>query len=472
MRELATHERELITKMHGLIVTKRRRNQLRTKYFEGKKRLDSFGISVPPQLRDFETVIGWPAKACTTKSRRIKPEGFTLSHPSELLDEIREEFAAARMQWLERQAIDAAVQHSVAFVFQSRGREGEPDVVTVVKDAEQATAILDPRTGQTIAALEMVSNTRWLLHTPGMVTMCASQLGKWVAVEDYPTVPGKVFCVPYIHGATLKRQFGQSRITRPVMGFTDMAVRTLLRQEVSAEFYSAPQRYMLGATDDMFTDEDGNPVPAWEAMIGALLVAPDPDPDENPDAKRVDVGEFRQMSMEPHSAHMRTIAMMFSGETSIPPGYLGIIQDNPESAEAKWASEEDLVSSAEAEFPAIDMARTQLAKDRVALLHGEWTDTMAADLKTLTTHFRSPSTPTQQTLSQAVATEVGAGILPATGRVTWERMGYSQSMIDQLEKNQREDDVRKLTEAVREGAAKRQTDERVVELAGRRGNTD
>ena len=72
--------------------------------------------------------------------------------------------------------------------------------------------------------------------------------------------------------------------------------------------------------------------------------------DENmPDAlARADVKQFNGQSPEPQNAHLRMLAQLFSGETGIPIGELGIIGDsNPTSAEALAMSKEDLISEAE-----------------------------------------------------------------------------------------------------------------------------
>src|SRR4029077_6040721 len=50
----------------------------------------------------------------------------------------------------------------------------------------------------------------------------------------------------------------------------------------------------------------------------------------------------------PQNAHLRMLAQMFSGETGVPIGELGIIGDtNPTSAEALLVSRDDLISEAE-----------------------------------------------------------------------------------------------------------------------------
>ena len=55
------------------------------------------------------------------------------------------------------------------------------------------------------------------------------------------------------------------------------------------------------------------------------------------------IKQLQQATMTPHSDMLRTVAMAFSGETGIPPSSLGIIHDQPASAEAIRAAEHDLL---------------------------------------------------------------------------------------------------------------------------------
>jgi hypothetical protein len=70
--------------------------------------------------------------------------------------------------------------------------------------------------------------------------------------------------------------------------------------------------------------------------------------DEDAANPRADVKQFHGQSPEPQNAHLRMLAQMFSGETGIPIGELGIIGDaNPTSAEALQVSRDDLIAEAE-----------------------------------------------------------------------------------------------------------------------------
>ena len=103
------------------------------------------------------------------------------------------------------------------------------------------------------------------------------------------------------------------------------------RAEVSAEFYSFPQKYVTGL------DPDADPLDAWKASISAMLRF-----DKDEEGDRPTVGQFTQQSMSPYTEQLRMAAAMFSGETGLTLDDLGFPTDNPSSAEAIKAAHETL----------------------------------------------------------------------------------------------------------------------------------
>lgn len=109
------------------------------------------------------------------------------------------------------------------------------------------------------------------------------------------------------------------------------ALRTLLRSEVSAEFYSFPQKYITGLSQDA----DG--FDKWKAVISSFLALTKDDDGDKPS-----VGQFTQQSMSPYTEQLRTFASLFAGESGLTLDDLGFVTDNPSSAEAIKASHENL----------------------------------------------------------------------------------------------------------------------------------
>ena len=200
-------------------------------------------------------------------------------------------------------------------------------------------------------------------------------------------------------------------------------MRTLLRSEIAAEFFSAPQRYLLGADMEAFEDENGELKPGWESIIGHLLVASRPvDDNGNTSESNPVAGQFAQASMEPHAAELRSVATMF-----IPVNYLGIVQDNPASADAIRAAESDLISVAESaqnDFAAAWAEVAILAAMASRAARGlPWE---VDDLAGIRPVWRDASTPTKAAQAQSVMTLVTAGVLPPTSEVTYELLGFDR----------------------------------------------
>lgn len=446
MRELSDDELKTFNKLHDKLNRLKKRNRLRYRYADSKKTLDQVGFSIPPHMASFQAVLGWPEKACGVLTRRLRPRLFATVGGSSLLDDVNRHFASADVQLVERMAIEAAARYGVSFVFTTAGDTsiGEPEVLHSVCSALTATALQDPRSRRIMAALEVVEGG-FNLCLPGVTLFVGRRGNRWVVLEDFKTTPGRVLCTAYVIGGQVDALFGKSRITRPVMALTDMAVRVMLRQEVSAEFFSSPQRYMLGATEDMFVGANGEPRTGWETVLGSLLVAPDDE--DKYENQRVSVGQFSQMSMQPHSDHLRSVAMMFSGETSIPASYLGILHDNPSSAEAITAHEAELVSIAESEISWLNTARVSLAQNAIAVLAGsDYSVAEAVEIAGFVPLWNDPSTPTQAATSDAMAKQLGALPWMAESDIALEGFGYDGPTIERLKVDRRRASIGPLVE--------------------------
>ena len=115
------------------------------------------------------------------------------------------------------------------------------------------------------------------------------------------------------------------------MSIMKSAVRTVKRSEIAAEFFSYPQKYVLGMSND--ADE----MDKWQATMSAMLRI-----DKDEDGDRPVVGQFQATSMTPHGDQLRILAGLFGGETGLTLDDLGFPSANPSSAEAIKSSHESL----------------------------------------------------------------------------------------------------------------------------------
>ena len=138
--------------------------------------------------------------------------------------------------------------------------------------------------------------------------------------------------VPIIYKPDARRPFGHSRISRACMSIVGSALRTIKRSEISAEFYSFPQKWVTGV------DDDAAELDKWTAAMSAMMKFT-----MNEDGTdHVKLGQFAQQSMAPHVEQLKMFASLFGGETGLTLDDLGFPQANPSSYEAIQAAHENL----------------------------------------------------------------------------------------------------------------------------------
>lgn len=471
---LASEEQAVLNALLDQWRAKKHINLTRSHYYDAKHAVKNLGIAVPPYLQKLDIVLGWPAKAVDALALRVNHEGFVVPTSRELTAEVEDIADLNAFDIESASAQVAALIHSLAFIFVSLGDEeaGEPDVVVAFRDALSATGLYDPRKRALSSALAIIETsesgepTEMNLYTPEEVIILRQNAnGVWDRPDRRPHGLGYVPVVPLVFKPRLGRPFGTSRITRPIMSITDSAMRTVLRSEVGAEFYAGPQRVLLGADESAFMDQDGNLKSQWEAIIGRIWAIPMGE-DANGDPVRPDVKQMPQVSMQPHTDHLRMFAAMFAGEAGLPLDELGIVQDNPSSAEAIYAAKESLL--VEAEHAQTTFGRAYDRALRIALeLRLDRTIEDRVRSK-----WRDASTPSRAQATDAVTKQIAAGVLDPQDEVTWELLGYDETTIERLKAAQRRRRAEAIGTLAERAEAARQESPIVADFASRRTEDD
>lgn len=404
IRELEAWEAQALSKMLRVIRKSAHRNKVRKNLYESKTRLERIGFSVPPHMVDFQTPLGWAEKSVSVPAARIRREGFRMPFESSLLDDLKEIYGGGYTARLEGGVTKSSLRYGPAFMFITRGNEfaGEPKVVFSAKSALEATCIQNPRTGVVEAALELEGHSGALLYFPGVVLRVENNDGRWIVISEHRQPHGLVLCEPFVWDWDLDRQFGRSRITRPLIGAIERGVRTLLRMEVTAEFFSAPQRALMGASEEHFTDKDGKPIDIWKAITGGVWALPDVFDEDEDKLVRAQLQQLSQASMTPHSEMFEKVALQASSEMSMPVGYLGVMQNQPQAEGAIKASEVDMVALIEYQIESSYKTSSEnLARKALAVFHDGMTDSMDLDLRRLSARYAKPGTPTEAARADA-----------------------------------------------------------------------
>lgn len=401
---------------------RRPRNLTRTVYYDGEAALKDFGISLPPQMRRIESALGWAAKGVHAVTDRSKFEAFVSpagsGDPFDLEgvmydNRFRAEFPQAK--------VSSAV-HGCSFLTVSQGdvQAGEPSVLVLARAADDSAALWDRRRRAISAFLSIVDTdvagqpTVMVVHLPEKVVTLTKGFQSWtVDVRRNPL--GVVSVAPLVYKPELKRPFGHSRITRASMGYADSGLRTIVRAEVSSEFYSAPEYWLFGADVSAFQKAD-----KWSAVMGRIK------------ALEYDAGEpvpqlhrFAGASPLPHTEQLRMWANLFADDQDMDVKFADT--SNPSSADAIFAAKETLITVTRDANVVWERGAVDAMVLAVRLRDG--LDRVPDELRRLTAQSTDPAVVSPS--AQADAFVKKAAVMPqlANTEVGLEMAGFSREQI-------------------------------------------
>lgn len=312
------------------LTSKRSRVLLRYNYYEQKAIASDLGISTPKGLEWLNSINGWCSKAVDSLADRLQFDKFDNDY-----FDFETMFNQNNPDIFFDDSILSALISSCCFVLITKGEKNDlgQRIRFQVIDGGNATGIIDDFTKlltEGYAVLKRDDNgnvKRYAYCTAGKTEIYEGD--KLIAVETFKSN----YCalVPIIYKPDSKREFGHSRISRACMDYARQAMRTVKRMEISAEFYSFPQKYITGLA------QDAEDLDKWKSAMSAMLAFTKDDEGDSPT-----VGQFQTGSMAPHVEQIKSIASMFAGETGLTLDDLGFVTSNPSSAEAIKAGHESL----------------------------------------------------------------------------------------------------------------------------------
>lgn len=319
-------ERVGIESLRAKLKQKSLRVLKRYQYYDAKIPL-RIRSDLPKEFRWMASVLGWNATAVDSMADRIIFRGFGND-----VFGFNDICAMNNADILFPSGVLAALIGSTSFVYIAPDETGYP--LMRVLDGHDATGIIDPVTRMLTEGYAVLERdydrkqpTLEAYFEPHLTTFYPKG-GQPYAIENPAPYP---LLVPIIHRPDATRAFGHSRITRPCMDLTNAAMRNLQRSEVASEFYSYPQRYVLGMSDE------AESMDKWAVAMSALLRI-----DKDEDGDRPTVGQFQQQTMTPFGDQMRMIAGQFCGETGLSLSDIGVPSQTAVSPETVKAEHEKL----------------------------------------------------------------------------------------------------------------------------------
>ena len=438
------------------------RNLTRSVYYDGKAALKDFGISLPPKMRSIEAALGWVAKGVHAVTDRSKFEGFVSTDGSD------DPFDLSGVLWDNRflvefpaAAVSSAV-HGCSFLTVSQGdvASGEPGVLVLPRAADASAALWDRRRRALRGFLSVVDTddagqiTQMIMHTPEKVVTLTRGHAKWVAdVRRNPL--GVVSVSPLVHKYELGRPLGHSRITRAAMGYSDSALRTIVRAEVSSEFYSAPEYYLFGADVSSFVGDD-----KWSALMGRIKAMDVEDGEDKPDLHR-----FTGASPQPHTDQLRMWANLFADDQDLDVKFAD--SSNPSSADAIFAAKETLITTTRDANAMWGYGAVQAMHLAVRLRDN--LDTVPDELRTLSAQFTDPAIVSPSARADAFS-KLATSIEGFGGsEVGMEYAGLTREQIVRFQADRRRASVSGLVTSIGDRLAAATADPAVAAVSAERG---
>lgn len=474
MSSLSEDDRRLLQALETKIGSYKSINRLLKAYYEGNLWLNKIGFSVPPKMQNFQTIMGWPAIVVDVIEERLKWKGWydlTSDRPQiQNSGSIDPEAPPALsrggkgdQEFFDGVFLDnnleaeAPMVHLDALIygcgFTAVGTRDPNDLETTplitTESTELTTGIYDVQRRRLSSGVVFRTDDEGNIVKAALMklneTLYLKRLnveGSWIVEDRDPHNLGRLPLVPFINRPMASRRTGRSEITRPIRGYTDIGIRTLLGMETNREFFSAPQRYILGATEDDFKDEVGNKIPGWQAVIGRMWGI-----GRNEDGELPEVGQWDPSPSRPYLEQIQGLAQLVAADGAVPQTYLGFMSDNPASADSIRALESRLIKRSERRITSFGWSWGEVGRLAWMIANN------SSRAPRLDTDWGNPATPTQQADADATMKLVSAGILPPTSVITRNRIGLSKTEQKILTREIREFEAKQRTEEARKASA-------------------
>jgi hypothetical protein len=206
----------------------------------------------------------------------------------------------------------------------------------------------------------------------------------------------------------------------------DGYVRTIANATIGLEFSTAPQKYLLGVSDEQYDTLINQ---KFRQYVGNILAATkDPETGEKPT-----FGQLSQGSISPHTEMIRILATQFSAATGLTVTDTGVVNDaNPTSSDAILAQSQTLVNMAEQLNTANGDALREIAIMALAIMKNVDVNELTDEQKAVMAHFKNPAMP-------SVAVTADAAIKIASARAEFaetdsflEMIGFDQADIRRI----------------------------------------
>ena len=433
---LGAREQEMLDKLLTVYQNASIKNETKDRYYEGKIRLDevNLGIALPQGMSGLEIGCAWGAKTVDVLAGRSMFDGFV----GENGEEVEELARIVRDNNLIAEYPKACRDElKIGCSFATLSADDKVKCRIKFHSAQSAAAVWDGEKGRIAYGFAVVGTAPndedigvW---EPSMINLYTDDAiwvlrrdGQIWRAERRPHKMGRPLMEPLIYNPTSAKPFGQSRIKEPIRRLIQGYVRTIANATIGLEFSTAPQKYLLGITDEQY-DKVINQ--KFKQYVGNILASTvNPETGEKPS-----FGQLPQGSIGPHVEMLRILATQFSAATGLTVTDTGVVNDaNPTSSDAILAQSQTLVSMAEQLNERNGNSLRNIGMMAIAVANNMRLDQLTETQQNIVAHFKNPAMPSVAVTADA-AIKIASARQEFAGTDTFlEMIGFDQADIRRI----------------------------------------
>ena len=430
---LTSDEKDALDDLLNVYDRTRNRNSVLEEYYEGDVMVKNIGVDIIPADASIHVDLScdWARKAVHSIANLVRFDGFVFED-GEQDDGLNRALAESgfhaafnrnRVGMFKKGCMFAAVNSVDGH---ARVRFHSADTACAVMDASReriayGLAIADAK--RVPWSQDGYEATQVNLFMPGnRVMLVRGDTERWT-VERVRTPDDRPMMEPFVYAPTDTKPLGNSRITPQVRDLVDDVLRVRLAMVLSTAFYSVPLRAILGLSDEMY---DKLSKSKWGTYLNPMLLAT---------SNKGQVPEVMQLPSNSPEALIRLIeadAKLFSGSTGVPLNSLGIVYDNPSSAEAIAESRKDLTEDAEDAIALLEGSMRNVALMCMAVESNTTTDGLSDAQNGVMAKFENPSMPSVAARTDAAMKIASVDDGFAGTDVFYEMVGFDQATIARI----------------------------------------
>ena len=430
----------------------RMKNIEKKKYYEGKISLSevNLGIALPNGLSKLEIGCAWGAKTVDVLAGRSMFDGFVGINGEEVEDIDR----IAEKNFLSDEYIKACrdeLKFGCTFATLSDSDNG---VVIRFHSPLTAAAKWNGAKNQIAYGFAIIDTApdndhNWTptlinYYTDDSIWVLTKKTTGWEA-EQHKHKMGRPLMEPMIWNATSDKPFGRSRIKEPIRRLIQGFVRTVANASIGLEFSTAPQKYLLGATDEQVDALTNN---KFAAYVGSIITTTtNPETGEKPS-----FGQLQQGTIAPHVEMLRILSTQFSAATGLTVSDTGVVNDaNPTSSDAILAQSQTLIATAQQLNENNSKALKNIALMALAITYDVALEDLTDEQRAIVAHFKNPAMPSVAVTADAAIKIASARQGFASTDVFLEMLGFDKADIRRIKSQEGRSRGMALVESVANG---------------------